>query len=85
MRRIAARARLVPSSRSDWTGPTGSWWRRSVDGRPNRVTCRIASWFESTQVDGAPTPRCVRSVSSMIARSDSADQGDAMNPKLNAA
>ena len=68
----AARARRVPSSRSvSRSGPGGG--RRSrlneVSARPYRVTCRVTSWLDSTQVAGAPTGACAASVASMLARS----------------
>ncbi|CAM5388280.1 hypothetical protein SFUMM280S_01628 [Streptomyces fumanus] len=57
---------------------------KPVSARPYRVTVRVTSWLQSTQVAGAPTGACSASVVSMAARSPSASQGQVMKEKLKA-
>ena len=52
--------------------------------RPYRVTGRVTSWFESTQVLGAPTGAWAASIRSIEARSSPASHGRDMKSKLNA-
>ena len=55
-----------------------------VSSRPYRVTGRVTSWLDSTQVAGAPTGPCAASVMSIDSRSCLASHGRAMKSKLNA-
>ena len=51
---------------------------------PYRVTGRVTSWFEISQVAGALTGACAASVASIEARIAAASQGCDMKSKLNA-
>ena len=51
---------------------------------PYRVACRTTSWFDSTQVVGAPTSSLERSDASMTVRSAVASQWASRKSKLNA-
>ncbi len=74
-------SRSVGSTRSERRRPTA---RARPPTRPSRVTCRAWSWFESTQVAGAPTgPRTSR-LSSIARRSAVASQPAWRNRKSNA-
>ncbi len=80
MRRVAARARRRPSSRS----PARRIWVPSPAGLAKRVACRVTSWLDRTQVAGAPTGRMASRVRSMTVRSSSASQWVPRYWKLNA-
>jgi hypothetical protein len=55
-----------------------------LSARPYRVTGRVTSWFDSTQVGGAATGACASRVVWIDSRSSFADHGRAMKSKLNA-
>ena len=80
----AARARRMPSSRSETIPCLRSSWAKEVSGRPYLVTGRVTSWLDSTQVGGAPIGVWVASVASITRRSADASHGQARKSKLNA-
>ena len=84
MSSAAARARRVPSARSVGIPARLLANANPESARPYRVTGRVTSWFDSTQVAGAPTSRCAASVRSIEDRSAPASHGWVMKSKLNA-
>ena len=53
-----AASRASRSAGSRGRSPSPFDQARSAATRPNRVTCRVTSWLDSTQVGGAPTAAC---------------------------
>ena len=77
MNAVAARARRRPTASSGFGSVRGPMPAPCGGGgvSASRLVCRITSWFESTQVLGAPTPPNAASDSSTIARSGAAAHG----------
>ena len=80
----AARARRVPSSKSVGVSARFDSKANPVSALPYRVTGRVTSWFDSTQVAGASTGACAASAEVIDARIATGSQGQARKSKLNA-
>src|SRR5579862_7393694 len=84
VRSAAARARRRPRSRSVGVPSRLLWNENDVSARPYRVTGRVTSWLESTQVAGALTGAWADSAELIDARIGPGSQGQARKSKLNA-